>query len=442
MTDNGLAGFALVARALGDQAEGAYFVGGCVRDLWLGQPAADVDLALPLNPIEFGPTLGRRLGGHAFVMDEAERVVRIAVKGPPKLQVDLSPLKGTIATDLASRDLTINAMAIPAGASWDGLSEGDTHWSSRLIDPTGGRDDLHQGLIRFVTPDSPVADALRTLRAVRFRWRLRARYAPGTERRIRECAPGLWRVSSERVRDEVFGALRSGEPAAVFSDLARLELLARSAGLPSALGGADWSAVAERAGEMTRGLSAAIRLISEGGARHAESELKREGGPGRSRMEILQWSTLPWLVGEDVPAASRRMALSADEVRLAGQATSAIGSLAKLRASATLRPSDALRVVRKHAAFELEAVLMACSVNPGEVNDARMIDWALERRLHPPAPLLDGRAVGDALGLAPGPEIGRALRELEEAQADGLIESPEDAIEWLKQWRRGGSGAL
>ena len=50
-----------------------------------------------------------------------------------------------------------------------------------------------------------------------------------------------------------------------------------------------------------------------------------------------------------------------------------------------------------------------------------------------PTPLLNGRQVMTALGLAPGPKVGELLEELLEAQATGAIHSEEDAMTWLRQ---------
>lgn len=75
----------------------------------------------------------------------------------------------TIEQDLARRDLTINAMAIPVEAlNPDGTFDVD---SPRLIDPYGGRQDLQSKVLRHVT-DAFHEDPVRILRMARFaaRW--------------------------------------------------------------------------------------------------------------------------------------------------------------------------------------------------------------------------------------------------------------------------------
>lgn len=75
----------------------------------------------------------------------------------------------TLEQDLARRDLTINAMALPAQAV-DAQGRFDPH-DARLVDPYGGRRDLQQKVLRHVTP-AFAEDPVRILRVARFaaRW--------------------------------------------------------------------------------------------------------------------------------------------------------------------------------------------------------------------------------------------------------------------------------
>jgi hypothetical protein len=65
-----------------------------------------------------------------------------------------------------------------------------------------------------------------------------------------------------------------------------------------------------------------------------------------------------------------------------------------------------------------------------------------EETVEPP-PLLTGGELITALGLEPGPQIGRLLRTLQEAQAAGEVRSREEALALVgriaKGWEDGGS---
>jgi tRNA nucleotidyltransferase/poly(A) polymerase len=55
-----------------------------------------------------------------------------------------------------------------------------------------------------------------------------------------------------------------------------------------------------------------------------------------------------------------------------------------------------------------------------------------------PPPLIDGHDLMDALDLPEGPEIGRLLRILQEAQAAGEIETRQEALEWAARAKNAG----
>jgi tRNA nucleotidyltransferase/poly(A) polymerase len=131
---------------------------------------------------------------------------------------------GSLEEDLARRDFTINAIA------WLPPAPGTT--AGRLVDPHGGLSDLGAGILRAVgDPDRRIGeDALRLLRAVRFAVRFGMRIDPGTEAAIRRNAGLAAGLSGERVRDELLRILASDRPEAPPS--AGLRLLMDLAILP------------------------------------------------------------------------------------------------------------------------------------------------------------------------------------------------------------------
>ncbi len=177
--------------------EPVYLVGGAVRDLLLGRPRADVDLVVVGN----AAALAGRLGG-AGVSHERFGTVKVEVEGH---EVDIAsartetypepgalPVVGPAASieeDLARRDFTVNAMAIP-------LSE-----EPRLIDPYGGGKDLEEGLLRVLHERSFVDDPTRAIRAARYASRFGFALEPKTDEAIRRT--DLTTVSADRRRAEL-----------------------------------------------------------------------------------------------------------------------------------------------------------------------------------------------------------------------------------------------
>ncbi len=100
------------SRRLSDGA--VYLVGGALRDALLGRPFSDLDLAAE-RPLALARRLARAIGRKLVVLDENERVYRVILSGNGALkQIDVAGFKGaTIIEDLKRRDFTVNALAWP-----------------------------------------------------------------------------------------------------------------------------------------------------------------------------------------------------------------------------------------------------------------------------------------------------------------------------------------
>ncbi|MEA3459119.1 MAG: CCA tRNA nucleotidyltransferase, partial [Chloroflexota bacterium] len=151
-----------------------YLVGGYVRDLLLEHPGRDVDFALAGDAMGLAREIADEFGGFFVPLDEERCIGRAILRdesGEP-FYMDFARLRGGgIATDLALRDFTINAMAID-------LSNPD---QLRLIDPHNGRRDLEDKTIKAISDTAFEDDPLRTLRAVRLAAELDFHIEPKTE---------------------------------------------------------------------------------------------------------------------------------------------------------------------------------------------------------------------------------------------------------------------
>ncbi|HKB20529.1 MAG TPA: hypothetical protein VKC65_05890 [Gaiellaceae bacterium] len=180
--------------------EEAWVVGGAVRDELLGRELVDLDIAVR-EPKAAARAYANRSGGAPFQLSDRHGAWRVAL-GEGRT-VDFTPFPGTIEEDLATRDFTINAIAVP-------LSGGDT------VDPFRGLVDLDEKLIRVVAPKVFTDDPLRLLRAVRLEDELGFQLERDTERLVREHAelvtePARERTLAELVRLSVEGYRRADE---------------------------------------------------------------------------------------------------------------------------------------------------------------------------------------------------------------------------------------
>ncbi|MCL2149783.1 MAG: HD domain-containing protein [Dehalococcoidia bacterium] len=178
-----------------------YIVGGFLRDLALGRPARDIDIAISGNALTIGRELARELGARAVPLDGENGVTRLILTSQKDSgwQIDLSPLRGDLTADLRHRDLTLNAMACDiAIPPWGGHGT----LSIELIDPLGGLKDIRARLVRATGDEVFRQDAIRLLRAVRLAAELEFKVESTTEALIRRDAPLIQHEAGERVREE------------------------------------------------------------------------------------------------------------------------------------------------------------------------------------------------------------------------------------------------
>jgi tRNA nucleotidyltransferase (CCA-adding enzyme) len=173
-----------------------YLVGGAVRDLLLGSERTDLDLVVEGDAAAVGQRLGGEIRAH-----ERFATATVNLEG---LELDLATARSetyarpgalpevrpaTLAEDLARRDFTVNAMAVPL------LGEPE------LIDPHGGAGDLEAGLLRVLHDRSFIDDPTRALRAARYAARYEFELEPTTAELLR--AADLGTVSGDRIEAEL-----------------------------------------------------------------------------------------------------------------------------------------------------------------------------------------------------------------------------------------------
>ncbi len=166
----------------------AWFVGGAIRDELLGREIVDLDVACS-HPEQAARAYARRSGGAPFPLSETHGAWRVALDGART--VDFVPLQGgSLDADLATRDFTINAIAVPVA--------GGDH-----VDPFDGRGDLAQRTLRKVSDRVFEDDPLRLLRAVRLADEHGLSIEPDTERLVRRHAGLARRPAGERILGEL-----------------------------------------------------------------------------------------------------------------------------------------------------------------------------------------------------------------------------------------------
>jgi tRNA nucleotidyltransferase (CCA-adding enzyme) len=236
----------LAGRAL-EGEDGAWVVGGVVRDLLLGrEPGGIVDVVVEGDAVALARRAAQRVGGRV-VVHERFGTATVEVGGGgldvaaarresyarPGALPDVS-LGATVEEDLARRDFTVNAIAVR-------LADGTT------IAVASAHHDLRAGLLRVLHDGSFVDDPTRLLRLARYGARLGFEAEPHTAALAADAAPCLRVVTPSRIGSEVRLLLREPLPAALVAlkgglgreavhptFVARPEVIARAAFSPLA----------------------------------------------------------------------------------------------------------------------------------------------------------------------------------------------------------------
>jgi tRNA nucleotidyltransferase (CCA-adding enzyme) len=205
-----------VCRRLRDAGHLAFIVGGSVRDLIVGRPPGDFDVATDAHP-----DVTLRIFGSRFAIPTGIQhgTVTVLTREPPNQRhVEVTTFRGegayldgrrpssvtfsaTLAEDLSRRDFTMNAIA------YDPEGRG-------LIDPFDGQGDIRRKLIRTVG-DAKLRfyeDGLRPMRAVRQAAQLGFQLDTDTQAAIPHALDSFRKVSAERIRDELRKLLLADKP--------------------------------------------------------------------------------------------------------------------------------------------------------------------------------------------------------------------------------------
>jgi putative nucleotidyltransferase with HDIG domain len=446
-----------------------WIVGGAVRDAVLGRDVTDLDLALAGDPERAVKAIAREGDGHAFELSAEFRTWR-AVARDHGWQVDATALRGeTIESDLAARDFTLGAVAVP-------LAGGEP------VDPFGGIADLERGLLRVISEESFRDDPLRLLRAARLAADLALEIDAPTVARARRDSPRAAEPAGERQLAELRRLIGGPDPLRGVALLDQLGLTAVVLPELEALRGVEQGpnhhldvlghtlAVLERTLEVESDLE---RFAGER-AVEAQALLEEPLADEMSRGTALRFGALLHDIGKPATRGERDGYVTfighdsegaeivggiCGRLRASGRLTRHLKALTEhhlrlgflvheaplpprrvheyLRATEPVAADVTLLTVadrlsaRGSGPFATEEAIEA-HLSLARQTLAAALDWHHDG---PPAPLVRGDELADELEIAPGPELGDLLTELEAAQYAGEVSTRTEAIERARRLR-------
>lgn len=455
-----------------------YLVGGWVRDQLLARPprTLNVDVAVPRDAVAHARALAQALPGAFVPLDEEAGSARVVILSPQgRVELDLSDFRGaTLEDDLRRRDFTINAMAI---ALEDWLR--DPQHPSPPVDPLQGRQALARRVLVACFPGAFEDDPLRILRAFRFAAQLEFALDASLEPLMRSAAAALRRVSGERLRDELMlicATDHAGSALASLADVGALDVLIPELvpGRAMDQGGYHHLTVLDHQLEAVRQsdrILADFAEFSEPLRAPLAAYCAEEPVEGRSRKSLIKLGALL----HDVGKPAKRQVHDDGEIWFIGHEHSGAeltGPIVERLRFSNREAEMVVQLVRHHLRpgfLSREPELTRRAVyrfykDLGDNGPACLLTWwsdrmatrgplsnlaqldeqrsRLEALITPyffkveeivkPPRLVNGHQLMQELHLAPSAIVGELLGAIEEAQAEGRVHSPEEAMTLAK----------
>ena len=411
-----------VVRRLRDAGYEAYFAGGCVRDLLLGRPAEDFDVASNATPDEV-----QDLFGHRQTLTVGASFGVVIIKGGRRRGlVEVATFRtesgysdgrrpdnvsfSTAEEDACRRDFTINGMF------YDPIQK-------KVLDFVDGQADLDRQLIRAIgAPEERVAeDKLRMLRAIRFAATLDFDLDPETATVVRKHAADVQVVSAERVAQELRKMLSGSHRARAMRLFEELGLLAVVFPELAELAGASWRQV------WNQTIAILDSLVLEGFELGLAALLHS--------LKCIKPDPLSPPPEEQIGAICRRLKLANDE------RTATIEMLQNAVEVRNSRQFSAARLKRLLARCHIAEALQLAMSWSGAISDFEWhsdAQWAqseLERMSETeinPEMLITGDDL-KGLGSQPGRHFKVVLDYVRDAQLNGEVETHSQALELARQ---------
>jgi poly(A) polymerase len=466
----------------------AFIVGGFIRDSLLGRPGHDLDLATQGDAAAFSRALADKLEVPLFALHLEAGMYRIPLRGQAFDQIDVGTAAGTLVEDLLRRDFTVDAMAAPL----DDLATANDRLN--ITDPAGGLGDLAKRILRSVAPDVFQKDPARLLRGVRLAAELSFTIEPSTERLITENARLAAGVAGERTREELVRLLSLPSAGAAVEYLDHLSLLTQIFPELEASRGVDqprehtWDVLGHqlktvasldwvlRRGDWPYGSPEAQQIIPWTEA--IATYFNHPVNGGASRLALTRLAALI----HDIAKPETKTLAENGRVRFYGHAgrgaETAVEMLKRLRFSqkeiklvaamvdAHMRPTQmgpeamlptpraAYRYLRDTGEAAVATLYLSLADHLAargptlELDNFRehvtIVGYVLAERGRQlekaPKRLIDGYELQSRFGLKPGPEMGKILEAISEAQATGDIATEAEAFELAERVIKGKAG--
>ncbi len=413
----------------------AFWVGGCVRDLFLKREPEDYDIATAARPEQIEALFPRtvpvgRQFGVLLVLEEGHQFQVATFRAESDYQDGRHPDRvtfGDARADASRRDFTIN------GLFYDPVVE-------RLYDWVAGEPDLDARILRAigVAEDRFAEDHLRLLRAVRFAAQLDFQIEEKTFEALKKNASSIVTVSAERVRDELIKLFHPPHAARGLDLLRQSGLLAHVLPELVATIPCEQSPDYHPEGTVYNHILRMLELMPPDPEpslpwavlfHDVAKPLTSSRDPRTGSIHFYGHETLGAQMAEEILLRLRFPRRQTDEI------VACVNQHMQFKDVPQMRKATVRRMLLRPT-FPLELALhrLDCLGSHGRLDHYDFLIGEAEELARQPEikpPLMNGTDL-IALGIDPGPAMGALLAEIREQQLQGELTSSEQARAWVQ----------
>jgi poly(A) polymerase len=409
----------------------AYWAGGCVRDIVMGNTPQDYDIATDATPDQvmglFPRTIpvGISFGVVKVLADDSEFEVA-TFRSDGRYMDGRHPVAVHYSNDREDamrRDFTINGMF------YDPVK-------SEIIDYVNGQRDIKAGIIRAIGDPRQRfnEDKLRLMRAVRFAARFGYVIESETREALGELAGQIRQISAERIRDELKKMLTGPNPSGSLDLLSESGLLMEILPEVAAMAGVEQPREFHPEGDVLTHTRLLLKNLTCPSFELALAALLHDIGkpPTFSIRERIRFDN-------HCEVGARMAEAICERLRLSNEQTALIVELVRdhlrFKDVQQMKESTLKRFLRRPSFPDhLELHRLDCLASHGDLTQ-----WEFCRRklteMGPeeirPKGLLSGHDL-IKLGYQPGPLFSQALSLLEDAQLEGRVQTREQAVAFIR----------
>jgi len=425
-----------IVETLTDAGSDTWWVGGCVRDMMMGEVPDDIDIATEAHPekivelfkktdetsARFGSVLVSLKGSVFEVTTFREDDCASDGRHPESVKF------GKREKDSDRRDFTVNCMY------WNPIS-------GELYDPHEGEIDLNERLIRFIgdSEERIEHDALRLLRAIRFRALIDGQYHPDTFEALHKKSKNIKLLSGTRRFVELEKMLLGPNPARAFEDLWETDIIeylipelhaCKGIAQPSELHeeGDVWDHTMDVLGSFTDDHEADVRWAAllhdigkpptfsiEEDRIHFNEHASVGGDMSKEVLDRLQCTSkrrdkIAWLISHHMTMAT-------------------YGEIDDKRKAHWYFHPWFLELLQLFWLDAAGSVPQCFDLYESIISDYNQF---LDAHPRPKKPLLSGDEIMEIMGIEPGEKVGEYLEKLNKAQIVGEIKLKKDAVMFLR----------